>query len=70
MNDESKEIALEEIETARDRLSDALRNLDKATVFLKQVDEPLYQMCRLIKGTVWHTREQINDIICEEKGND
>ena len=70
MNDYSREIALEEIKTARDRLSDALRNLDKATVFLKKVDEPLYQMCRLIKGTVWNTREQINDIICEAKGND
>lgn len=70
MSDFRREIALEEIEKARDRLSDALRNLDKATVFFKQVDEPLYQMCRLIKGTVWNTREQINDIICEAKGND
>lgn len=70
MNDYSREIALEEIETARDRLSDALRNLGEATVFLKQVDEPLYQVCRLIKGTVWHTRGQINDILCEGKGND
>ena len=52
MNDYSREIALEEIETARDRLSDALRNLDKATEYLKDGDKTestLYQLCRLLK---------------------